>query len=1067
MSPLAEGFRRLASLGFRSWRSCLVIAAAVACTAPWALRDLRLETDSASLIGPGDPVSRVYRESLSRFGEANPLIVQILPGSTEPGVTDRFTDRLADRLRELPQVAAVEARPPAFDLMPWSIGMTRAALFNSEPIVLERFTERFEAEEMRKQLRRTRKRLLLSDPDLRKVLSSDVLDIGGIVGPSYEQRLGGLRFATGRGYFDAPDQGSRLLFVQPAGSAEDTGYCEDLVERVRRAIQEARAGTAGAELVAGRLTGKFAVVAQSAAVLRRDMLRISAIATGLVLALLLATFRGWRATAICSLPIVLSLPPVLWLARIVFSPLNFFAVGFIAIVMGLGVDAMLHCTARLYQYLGGEGSELEEAAGRALADCGPPVLIGTVTTAGAFLCLTVSDYRGLAEFGRLTAAALVLSFCTSMMLLPAVIRLVRPQRGTPGSGAGLLLLPPRFSLFGWNQPRTALLASATLVAVSLLIARGFGFDPEFKHLLPERLEALDVADDISRQFGSSFLLSSELLLEARDFDQGIEAQRRIEAELRPLIANGTVVGLQSPLLLRSRSTFAPEQERARKRAATLLSESRAVFPRSLSDLGFVASATHETYYDHLMRAVAAPVEFAAGTLPALQSDPRYRRFLAHDESGSWFRTLVWLPDGASGAEARRVVATTVSEFEAGSGSRLRLTGTHQVYEHLNELVGANFVRISGLSVVVVALLLLAFFRSAGDAMLGLVPIVAAVPVVLAAVVVSGIPFPPLGVGMMAIVLGIGIDDAVHLLSRPRSKGEAGLGQTLIEVGPIITLTSLTSAIGFGALAFASHRVLSSLGVVVAIGIVTCWLFSIGLLPACYRLLRRGGATVLLLLGTLAAGVGAGAPLLAQRPTVDEVLEKIERNYESVEAVTCQFSQRRKIPELSGEIEVAGELTFKVPNLLRISWQGDENLDLYADGETVWLVDHDLGEATRFEYSGNGVSGRLAALVPPFLFLPIADLRERFQIGVTEPEAALTRLEFKARRPDAEAPSSFVLDVDRRGRVRAVEVDLGGGERSRTLFRGWRRSAATSDDFFRYRPGAVAAAGPEPTVVPKP
>ena len=70
------------------------------------------------------------------------------------------------------------------------------------------------------------------------------------------------------------------------------------------------------------------------------------------------------------------------------------------------------------------------------------------------------------------------------------------------------------------------------------------------------------------------------------------------------------------------------------------------------------------------------------------------------------------------------------------------------------------------SVFVVALLVLAFFREPG-ALLALLPLAAAIPFTFAAVVLAGMSFTPTGIGLVAIIVGIGIDDAVHILVRVR------------------------------------------------------------------------------------------------------------------------------------------------------------------------------------------------------------------------------------------------------------------------------------------------------------
>jgi hypothetical protein len=58
----------------------------------------------------------------------------------------------------------------------------------------------------------------------------------------------------------------------------------------------------------------------------------------------------------------------------------------------------------------------------------------------------------------------------------------------------------------------------------------------------------------------------------------------------------------------------------------------------------------------------------------------------------------------------------------------------------------------------------------------------------------------------------------------------------------VLVDALTTILGFGALMVASHRGLESLGRVLTLGVATCTVTSLVLLPAILSLLRPGGAT---------------------------------------------------------------------------------------------------------------------------------------------------------------------------------------------------------------------------------
>jgi predicted RND superfamily exporter protein len=93
----------------------------------------------------------------------------------------------------------------------------------------------------------------------------------------------------------------------------------------------------------------------------------------------------------------------------------------------------------------------------------------------------------------------------------------------------------------------------------------------------------------------------------------------------------------------------------------------------------------------------------------------------------------------------------------------------------------------------------------------------------------GVSFNPLNVVALPVVLGIAVDDGVHLVHRYlRERGD--LRATLAGAGRSIVLTSATTVAAFGALAFARHRGLASFGLAIGLGVTLALLLSVLVLP---------------------------------------------------------------------------------------------------------------------------------------------------------------------------------------------------------------------------------------------
>ena len=81
-----------------------------------------------------------------------------------------------------------------------------------------------------------------------------------------------------------------------------------------------------------------------------------------------------------------------------------------------------------------------------------------------------------------------------------------------------------------------------------------------------------------------------------------------------------------------------------------------------------------------------------------------------------------------------------------------------------------------------------------------------------------------------LIIGVGIDNGVHIVHRLRLEGDKGMIVVLRHTGRAILIAGLTTMIGFGSLALASHRGLASLGLVLLMGVGACVVTATVVLP---------------------------------------------------------------------------------------------------------------------------------------------------------------------------------------------------------------------------------------------
>ena len=128
------------------------------------------------------------------------------------------------------------------------------------------------------------------------------------------------------------------------------------------------------------------------------------------------------------------------------------------------------------------------------------------------------------------------------------------------------------------------------------------------------------------------------------------------------------------------------------------------------------------------------------------------------------------------------------------------------------------------------------FRNVCDMLLAMLPPLGGAALMFGVFAYLDVSLNPANLIVLPLVLGIGVDDGVHVVHDYRlQRGRYRMSSSTISA---IVLTSLTSMAGFGSLMVASHYGLRSVGLVMVIGVASCLFVSLVPLPAALTIAAR-------------------------------------------------------------------------------------------------------------------------------------------------------------------------------------------------------------------------------------
>ncbi|MFQ6673674.1 MAG: MMPL family transporter, partial [Fidelibacterota bacterium] len=169
---------------------------------------------------------------------------------------------------------------------------------------------------------------------------------------------------------------------------------------------------------------------------------------------------------------------------------------------------------------------------------------------------------------------------------------------------------------------------------------------------------------------------------------------------------------------------------------------------------------------------------------------------------------------------------------------LRATGFPPVFRALIEIIGRDGRNAALLTLVVVFVLLWIDFRHPGHAFMAMIPLAAGMVWMVGIMQIAGKQLDVVNVMGIPMILGIGIDDGVHIIHRWRREGPGSVQTVFSSTGKAILLTSLTTMIAFGSLVFSLWRGYGSLGVALFIGVGSCFLTTVLILPGIIGWIER-------------------------------------------------------------------------------------------------------------------------------------------------------------------------------------------------------------------------------------
>src|SRR5438067_2642514 len=336
-------------------------------------------------------------------------------------------------------------------------------LLNLEPAAFEQTMSILQPEKIRERLHRLHQEIEAGSPRPEFELGLDPL---GIIGPALKP------FAEANPIeqeqpLTSPDRTMRVFLAVTNQSSLSAFECQRLMRQVSAFRVRASEGWDGAPLDV-LVTGRSAYVAEISLSMRYDIVATLGSSVLLVGLVFFVGFRRWMPLFGMGFSLLLACLVALASGLLIFGRLHMVAVGFCAILVGLGVDFAILIFGR-YQQARGDGESHRKAIATSVAKLGRAVFFGALTTAVGFLALVLSGSMGFSQLGALIAIGI---FFAGLFMCTILFLFVRELQ-TPLSHDWVFEIVKKYVRWSVQRPAPMLIFSS----VSLLLLSALGFSP--------------------------------------------------------------------------------------------------------------------------------------------------------------------------------------------------------------------------------------------------------------------------------------------------------------------------------------------------------------------------------------------------------------------------------------------------------------------------------------------------------------------------------------------------------------------------------------------------------------
>jgi hypothetical protein len=602
------------------------------------------------------------------------------------------------------------------------------------------------------------------------------------------------------GFLVTKNGNNLLLFITPSVAASETAQNEIFASKlyqIQNQLNTVFKGKASAQLYGGLL-----ISVANAQQIKKDIQFTVGFALTVLILLFIFFYRNILVPILLFVPTIFGALLAISILFFIRNEISAISLGIGSVLLGVTLDYSLHILTHIRN-----GDSNEEL----FASITKPILMSSITTALAFLCLLFIDSQALQDLGIFAAVSVLGASVFALVFIPQFYKnTVLEKRNILDKMAGYAL----------HKNKWMVGVIVVCIIASVFTYHKVIFNKDLSQLNFQTSQLAEAEVDLDKLINTG---SKSLYITAYSdiLEKALQANEEAFIQLQTLKNSGAILSynaiggivhsnkLQQEKISRW-NTFSDKAQKASVKEKLI--ESGKIF-------GFKPT-THTQFYELLQK------EFQ----PIPLTEYARLNALAIDD----FITMT----------PNFTTITSIVKVEEENSEAVKSTFSNEENVLVIDRVGMNESLLGNLKnefntlllycLIVVVVLLLIFYRNIKLTLITIVPIALTWLVTMGIMGVSGLEFNIFNVIVTTFIFGLGVDYCIFM-TNGLIKNESS-SETIRTHKTSIILSVITTILGVGVLLFAKHPALQSVAVVSIIGIFTAMLIAFTIQPLLYHFL---------------------------------------------------------------------------------------------------------------------------------------------------------------------------------------------------------------------------------------